>query len=206
VEKKENGYHVLLSDGSVYKADALLMAAPRDAVQKMFSQHRGVEALGQIPTTSVANVALAFDARAVKQDLDGTGFVVSRKGNFRITACTWTHRKWPHAAPNGKVLLRGYVGSPDDPEAAFLSDDEITEIVLHDLQKVMKIDGKPEFRVVSRYQDAMPQYTVGHLNRLEKVEKYASEHLPGVSFAGASFRGVGVPDCISQGEEAAADI
>lgn len=206
VEKKDSHYHVLLSDGTVYRADALVVTSPHKTVKKIFSQHEVMETLDEIPMTSVANVALAYDKKALKKDIDGTGFVVSRNSKFRITACTWTHRKWPHTVPDDKVLLRGYVGGPHDKEAAFLSDDEITDIVLRDLKKVMKIAGEPNFRVVSRYQHAMPQYTVGHLDRVDKIENYAEEHLPGVYFAGASYRGVGVPDCIDQGEKAATNV
>jgi len=206
VEKKENGYHVLLSNGTVYKADAIIIASPHKTLQKMFSKHDVFETAEEIPNTSVANVALAFDQKAIKKELNGTGFVVSRNSDFRITACTWTHRKWPHAAPEGKVLLRSYVGGPHDPEAVHLSDDEIVEIVLEDLRNTMKIKGDPNFKVISRFNNAMPQYTVGHLERIQKLRDYAADHLPGIFFAGASFEGVGVPDCIEQGENAAEQL
>lgn len=206
VEKKENGYHVLLSDGTVYKADAMIVTSPHTTLQKMFSQHEALKTVEEIPTTSVANVALAYDQKAIKKELDGTGFVVSRNSDFRITACTWTHRKWPHTTPEGKVLLRSYVGGPHDPDAAFLSDDEIVDIVLKDLRKIMKIKGEPNFKVISRFKNKMPQYTVGHLERIKAIRDYAATNLPGVFLAGASFEGVGVPDCIEQGEKAGTQL
>ncbi|MEI3612857.1 protoporphyrinogen oxidase [Pseudogracilibacillus sp. SO30301A] len=206
VEKKENGYHVLLSDGTVYKADAMIITSPHTTLRKMFSQHEALKTVEEIPTTSVANVALAYDQKAIRKELDGTGFVVSRNSDFRITACTWTHRKWPHTTPEGKVLLRSYVGGPHDPDAAFLSDDEVVDIVLKDLRKIMKIKGDPNFKVISRFKNKMPQYTVGHLERLEAIRDYAATNLPGVFLAGASFEGVGVPDCIEQGEKAGTQL
>lgn len=206
VEKKESDYHVLLSDGTVYKANAIIVTAPHTSVQKIFSQHEVMQTIDEIPTTSVANVSLAYDQKAIRKELDGTGFVVSRNSDFRITACTWTHRKWTHSAPEGKALLRCYVGGPHDPDAVNLSDEQMVEVVLKDLGKIMKIKGKPNFKVISRFKHAMPQYTVGHLERLEKMEQYAKEHLPGVYFAGASYRGVGVPDCIEQGEKAVSEV
>lgn len=206
VEKKENGYHVLLSDGTVYKADAMIVTSPHTSIRRMFSQHEALKTVDEIPTTSVANVALAFDQKAIKKELDGTGFVVSRNSDFRITACTWTHRKWPHTTPDGKVLLRSYVGGPHDPNAAFLSDDEIVDVVLKDLRKVMKIKGEPNFKVISRFKNKMPQYAVGHLERVKKIRDYAAVNLPGVFIAGASFEGVGVPDCIEQGEKAGTQL
>lgn len=206
VEKKENGYHVLLSDGTVYKADAMIVTSPHTSIRRMFSKHEALKTVDEIPTTSVANVALAFDQKAIKKELDGTGFVVSRNSDFRITACTWTHRKWPHTTPDGKVLLRSYVGGPHDPNAAFLSDDEIVDVVLKDLRKVMKIKGEPNFKVISRFKNKMPQYAVGHLERVKKIRDYAAVNLPGVFIAGASFEGVGVPDCIEQGEKAGTQL
>lgn len=206
VEKKEHGYHVLLSDGTVYKADAMIVTSPHQTLKQMFSQHDVFQVVDDIPNASVANVALAFDQQAIKKELDGTGFVVSRNSDYRITACTWTHRKWPHSTPEGKVLLRSYVGGPHDPKAAFLTDEEIVDIVLQDLNKLMKIKGDPLFTVVTRFQNVMPQYTVGHQQRIKELHDYAATQLPGVWFAGASFDGVGVPDCIEQGERAVLEL
>ncbi|GAA0596389.1 protoporphyrinogen oxidase [Virgibacillus siamensis] len=206
IEKKEHGYHLLLSDGDVYKADAVVLATPHYTVPKIFSQYDFFNAFHDVPATSVANVALAFDASAIKRDIDGTGFVVSRNSDFRITACTWTHKKWPNAAPDGKVLLRCYVGRPDDQSVVDMSDEEITKIVLHDLKKTMKITQEPEFSVISRWKNAMPQYTVGHNQRITNVRSAMEHELPGVYLAGSSYEGVGVPDCIGQGEQAVKEV
>ncbi|MFP3488960.1 FAD-dependent oxidoreductase, partial [Staphylococcus sp. SIMBA_130] len=112
-EKKEHGYHLLLSNGEVYRADAIIMTAPHNKVPKMLSQYDFLKNLYDIPATSTANVVLAFDQSQIKKDIDGTGFLVSRSEKYRITACTWTHRKWPNTTPEGKALFRCYVGKPD---------------------------------------------------------------------------------------------
>ena len=202
IQKKESVYNVLLSNGTVYKADAVIMATPHDTLPKIFSQYEFFNHFKTMPQTSVANVALAFDKKAIKKDIDGTGYVVSRNSDFRITACTWTHKKWPHTAPKDKILLRSYVGRPDDQVAVDLTDEEITEIVLKDLNKTMKIYEKPLFTVVTRFKNIMPQYTVGHVERVAKTKKEMKLELPGIYIAGSSFGGVGVPDCIEQGKEA----
>ncbi|MCP3026736.1 protoporphyrinogen oxidase [Halobacillus sp. A5] len=202
IEKKNEGYHVLLSDGSVEKADAVIAAVPYFAARRMLSQYEFMNTLKEMKATSVANTAMAFNVSAIKKDIDGTGFVVSRNSQFRITACTWTHKKWPHSTPEGKVMLRCYVGKPDDQEVVDLSDEEITEIALKDLNKIMKIEEKPEFSVVTRWRDSMPQYSVGHKERLQKVTEQLNDKLPGVYLAGASYAGIGLPDCIDQGEAA----
>ncbi len=206
IEKKEHGYHILLSNGKVYKAAVVVMATPHRTLPKIFSQYDFFKTLNEMPVTSVANVALAFDESAIKKDMDGTGFVVSRNSDFRITACTWTHRKWPLTTPEGKILLRAYVGKPTDQEIVNLSDEEITDIVLQDLNKIMEISGQPQFTVVTRWKRMMPQYTVGHQKRIATVQKGVHEHLPGVFLAGSSYEGVGVPDCIGQSEQVVEDV
>ncbi|WP_010093687.1 protoporphyrinogen oxidase [Ornithinibacillus scapharcae] len=202
IEKKDTTYHVLLGNGEVIKAAAVLATTPHATLPEMFSQYDFLKVFKDVPSSSVANVALAFDQSAIKQDIDGTGFVVSRNSDHRITACTWTHKKWPSTTPEGKVLIRCYVGRPSDQEVVDLSDEELTEIVLKDLNKTMNITAKPDFAVISRWKNVMPQYTVGHIERIAQVRSAASEQLPGVYFAGSSFEGVGIPDCIEQGEKA----
>lgn len=203
IEKKASRYHVLLSNGTVYKADAIIVASPHKTLTKMFSQYDAIKIIEDIPNTSVANVALAFNQDALKHKMKGTGFVVSRNSNFRITATTWTERKWPHTTPEGKVLLRSYVGGPHDPHAVHLTDEELVDIVLNDLRKIVKIKGKPEFSVISRFENAMPQYVVGHNERITKLNTFIDSELPGVTITGSSYTGVGVPDCIDAGEKAA---
>ncbi|WP_077623113.1 protoporphyrinogen oxidase [Sediminibacillus massiliensis] len=202
IERKDGHYHLLLGSGEVQKADSVILAAPHFAVRRMFSQFEFMDSFKQMPATSVANVALAFDASSIKNNIDGTGFVVSRNSDYRITACTWTDKKWPESAPEGKVLLRCYVGRPGDEGVVDLSDQEIVDIVLHDLKKIMTINGDPEFFIVSRWKDAMPQYSVGHKQRLNYIREKMSQELPGVFLAGSSYEGIGIPDCIDQGEAA----
>lgn len=206
IEKKDDYYNVLFHDGSVYQADSIIVATPHDMLPKIFSQYSFFDHFNQMPQNSVANVALAFDKKAIRKDLDGTGYVVSRNSDFRITACTWTHKKWSHAAPKDKILLRSYVGRPDDQEVVDLSDEEITEIVLNDLNKTIKITEKPLFTVVTRYKNKMPQYTIGHADRLRETKAEMISSLPGVYLAGSSFSGVAVPDCIKQGELAVESV
>ena len=206
IEKKDHGYHLLLSKGAVYKADAIIMAAPHTAVPAMLSQYDFLKKLYDIPATSTANVVMAFNQSDIKKDIDGTGFLVSRDSNYRITACTWTHRKWPSTTPEGKALLRCYVGKPDDQGIVDLSDEEITDIVLKDLNKIMKIKAKPEFSIITRYKNARPQYNVGHLERVAELRANTSKELPGIFLTGSSYDGVGIPDCIQHGEQSATDV
>ncbi|MBU8877373.1 protoporphyrinogen oxidase [Bacillus sp. FJAT-29790] len=202
IAKGNDGYELELNGGDVLSADSIVMAVPHHITQSLFSNYSLFDSFKQMPSTSVATVALAYPEEAIENDLDGTGFVVSRNSDYTITACTWTHKKWPHSTPKGKVLLRCYVGRAGDETVVELSDDEIIKIVLDDLNKTMNITMDPEFAIISRWKDSMPQYTVGHKDRLDMVKKQLPIDLPGVFLAGSSYEGLGLPDCIDQGEEA----
>jgi protoporphyrinogen/coproporphyrinogen III oxidase len=202
VEKTVSGYQLKLSTGAIEQADSVVIATEHFHAKKLLSDYPFMEPFQQMPSNSVANVAMAFPKSAIENDIDGTGFLVSRNSDFRITACTWTHKKWPGTSPEDMALLRCYVGKPDDQEAVDLSDEEIVDLVLKDLNKTMNITAKPEFHIVTRWRKSMPQYTVGHLGKMEKVKKQLDEELPGVYLAGGSFEGVGIPGCIDQAEAA----
>jgi protoporphyrinogen/coproporphyrinogen III oxidase len=206
ITKVENKYEVYLNNGETMVADSVIAATPHKITQAMFAEYSFFDPLKSVPSTSVATVALAFPEEAVKNDIDGTGFVVSRNSDYSITACTWTHKKWDHSTPKGKVLLRCYVGRSGDETIVDLSDDRIIKIVLDDLKKTMDITMNPDFAIISRWKNSMPQYTVGHKQRLADILKHMKTDLPGVFLAGSSYGGVGLPDCIDQGEAAVKDV
>lgn len=202
ITRMNSQYRIFLNNGEEMTADCVIAATPHQITQSMFSDYRFFDPLKTVPSTSVATVAMAFPKEAIKNDIEGTGFVVSRNSDYSITACTWTHKKWAHSTPEGKVLLRCYVGRAGDETIVDLSDDQINKIVLDDLKKTMDITMNPDFSIISRWKNAMPQYTVGHKQRLATILEKMKQELPGVFLAGASYGGVGVPDCIDQGEAA----
>ena len=203
VSKVDHKYKLRLSNGEIWNADCLLVTAPHEAAVHMFSEYETLfEGFREMLSTSVATVSMAFPEEVIKKGIDGTGFVVSRNSDYTITACTWTHKKWPHTTPKGKVLLRCYVGRPGDEVVVEQSDAELIKIVLDDLNKTMNIETEPEFTVISRWKEAMPQYTIGHTMRVKELKLALQAELPGVFVAGSSYEGVGIPDCIDQGEAA----
>ncbi|MGD7045215.1 protoporphyrinogen oxidase [Jeotgalibacillus proteolyticus] len=199
-------YSLKMNSGEYIEADSVVLAVPHLAAQSIFHKKNLLSQFKDVPATSVATVAMAFPKNAVANMVDGTGFVVSRNSDYTITACTWTHNKWPHTVPEGKVLLRCYVGRAGDEAVVDLADDQIEAIVLNDLNKIMHLDAKPDWTIVTRWIDAMPQYTVGHRERLADIRNEMQHAFPGVYLAGGSYDGIGLPDCIDQGEKAADDV
>src|SRR5690606_31226778 len=111
----------------------------------------------------------------------------------------------PHTTPEGKVLLRCYVGRAGEETVVDLSDEEIEKIVLADLKRTMNLTAKPEFTIVTRWKQAMPQYTVGHKERIDKIKSNLLENMPGLFIAASSYEGLGLPACVDQGTAAVND-
>jgi oxygen-dependent protoporphyrinogen oxidase len=122
-------------------------------------------------------------------------------------AATYSSIKWRGRAPAGKVLLRGFVGGPHNQEILKLPDEELVQTVLTEFHEILGLNpfATPLFSRVFRWHLGMPQYTLGHLERVELIEDRCSQ-IPGLALAGGSYRGVGVPNCIESGERAVLKI
>ncbi|HEX7056251.1 MAG TPA: protoporphyrinogen oxidase [Bacilli bacterium] len=203
IARKADAYAVKLSDGQELYADAVVVAAPAFAAAKMLASIPGSGYLSQIPYVSVANVVLGFAQSDIGVAMDGSGFVIPRTEGRTLTACTWTSAKWLHTAPANKAVLRCYIGRAGAEVTGNLSDGEMIEKVRQEIKEIMGITEKPLFAEVSRWEHAMPQYPVGHLARLAETRSAIREAAPGIVLAGSGYNGVGIPDCIRQGKEAA---
>ena len=198
------GYEVLLEGAPPLAADALVLATPAYDAALLLDPLDGAlaELMRGIPYASTATVTLGFRREGFSHSLDGYGFVVPRVEGRALLASTWTSSKWDHRAPDGSVLIRSYLGGAGREAALERSDRELVELVRADLRHVMGVTEEPVLARVFRWPRAMPQYLVGHLDRLAVIEERLTR-LPGVFLAGAAYRGVGVPDCIRDGLGAA---
>lgn len=184
--------------------DAVILAAPAPVTGKLLE---GIDAelsrlAGSIPQAGCNVALLGFSREQIAHPLDGFGFVVPTIENRRIIAGSFTSVKFPGRAPEGKVLLRVFIGGALQPELLSLSDAETSRIVLEELRDLVGILGEPEFCEIAHWRGAMPQYHVGHLDKVRQIEERAAA-VPGLALAGNSFHGVGVPFCIHDGEQAA---
>ncbi len=197
-------YRVMMETGDVFEADAVVVTIPAyDAARILPQSFEPATVLGKIPYASVATVAMAFHASSIVHPLDGTGFVVPKQEGRNITACTWVSSKWLHTAPKDKVLLRCYVGRAGEEAIVDEPDESILRKVRQDLNDSMGIQVDPIFTRITRWRRSMPQYTVGHLERLDAFQKEVKRQFPGLFFAGAGHTGLGIPDCIQQGKNTA---
>lgn len=199
-------YEVVLDSGETLWADQIVMTAPAYNAVELLAPLTEVNELRAINYVSVANVVLAFDKATFGLDFDGSGFVVPRSEGLQITACTWTSNKWLHSSPNDKVLLRCYVGRSGDEESVRLPDAELIKAVRRDIEETMGIKAEPLFVEITRLPRSMPQYPVGHVENMKQLRERFEQELPGVWITGAAFDGVGLPDCIRQGKEAAQEL
>ncbi len=203
IDKKEGKYVIQTSSGKDELVDYVVIATSHQTTRTLLEPYDVLEEFKEIPSTSVATVAMGYPIEAITSNLDGTGFVVARNSNYTITACTWTHKKWPHTVPAGKALLRCYVGKATDESIVFKSDDEIIKAVKSDLENILGITANPDFAIISRWVESMPQYMVGHKDRVKKMKLKVANQLPNVFVVGSSFEGIGLPDCIDQGKKVA---
>jgi oxygen-dependent protoporphyrinogen oxidase len=164
-------------------------------------------ALIAIPASSSATVSIAFNEKEVGFDLDAFGVLCPLIEGRALMAATYSSTKWPGRAPKGKVLLRGFVGGPHNQEILRRSDEELVQIVLAEFHDILGLNpnAKPLFSRVFRWHLGMPQYTLGHLDRVALIEDRSAQ-IPGFALAGGSYRGVGVPNCIESGERAVSKV
>lgn len=184
--------------------DALILATPAHLsagiVRK--TDPRLATELDEIPYASSATVTLAFRREDIPHPLDGFGFVVPAVERANLIACTFSSIKYAGRAPAEFVLLRGFVGGSLQPRLLDQDDPALIATVQKDLRGVLGICAAPVLTRVARHNAAMPQYRVGHLNLVQRVEARLA-NLPGLHLAGGAYHGVGIPDCILDGETAA---
>ena len=158
--------------------------------------------LKQIKYASTATINFGYKRSAIEHPLNGFGFVVPFIEKRSLIACTFSSVKFSGRAPDGHVLLRAFAGGALQPEIFALDEAEMAARVEADLRELLGINEKPLFTEVAKWERSMPQYEVGHLDRVVEIENEVSK-LPGLTLAGNSYRGAGIPDCIRSGEAAA---
>jgi oxygen-dependent protoporphyrinogen oxidase len=198
-----------LSDGFTIDGNAIILATESWAAEPLVRPLDAAiaDALAAIPTSSSATVSIAFKEGEVGFDLNAFGVLCPLVEGRPLMAATYSSTKWPGRAPAGRVLLRGFVGGPHNQEILKRLDEELVEIVLAEFRDILGLNpfAKPLFTRVFRWRLGMPQYTMGHLSRVELIEERSAQ-IPGLALAGGCYRGVGLPNCVESGERAVSKI
>jgi protoporphyrinogen/coproporphyrinogen III oxidase len=193
------GFRVSLSRGEPVDAAAVVLACPAWFASELVSDLDAElgAAFAGIPSASVAVVHFGYDEADLASRPHGFGFLAPRGEGPRILGTLWSSSIFPGRAPAGKVLLTSMVGGAHDPEAVTFDDARLIEIVRRDLSRAMGIDAAPRFVRIFRQPRGIPQYTLGHMARLETIARRLAEH-PGLLACGNSYRGISVNACVDE--------
>jgi oxygen-dependent protoporphyrinogen oxidase len=203
ISRKEGGWELITPRGPEY-FDSVIFATPARIASKMLADidTQLSEDLGKVEYSSSITVTLGYDRDQLKSCPPGFGFLIPRSEGTRMLATTFVHTKFPFRAPDNKALVRCFLGGANDPSVLKLSDEEITTVVRNELKQITGLSADPWFVKVYRWDRSMAQYTPGHLERIERIGDTLKE-MQNLSIAGNFYKGIGVPDCIRTGKEAA---
>jgi len=204
IARADGAFRLALAGGGQATAAVVILAVPAPRAAALLAGLDGElpALLGAIAFASTATVLLGYRREDVAHPLDGHGLVVPRSEGLRTSACSFFSSKFPGRAPEGHVLLRGFLGGTRDPTALARDDESLAATVQEEMRPLLGLRGDPALVRVYRWPAGTPQMEVGHLVRLERIEARL-EGVPGLLLAGAGLRGAGLPDCIADGRAAA---
>lgn len=198
-------YEVELENNDTLTADSVVLATPAFAAGQVLESLNPLLAsdLQTIPYSSTATISLAYRHSDIPRELDGYGYVIPRREGRRALACTWTSVKFSHRAPETYALLRVFVGRAG--QAIPWNETDVLAIAKEELKQTLNIAVPPLLERVFLWDQAMPQYNLGHPETLKRIDEALENH-PGLALAGNGYRGIGIPDCIHSGELAVQKI
>lgn len=208
IEEVSGGYTLTVqgpSGGTTQlTSKSLILATPAFVTAELLNRVDPAlaDAHAAIPYASSALVTMAFRKSDLSKIPSGYGYVIPSIAGSEILACTWSSNKWADRAPEDLLLCRVYIGHYGGRDVTQLADDELIAMAQSELAASFEADGEPLLTEVYRWPLSMPQYNLGHVDRLATINSRLPDN-PGLFLAGAAYRGVGIPDCIREGEAAA---
>ncbi len=201
VEKTGKGYAVSIEGGETLEADSVIVAAPAWVAASVLKSLDPVleKELLSIPYVSTATISLGYRKSDIKHPMDGFGFVVPKTEGRRIMAASWVSRKFDHRAPEGSVLIRCFVGGSKNSELVSVDEKEMVRMVRQELREIMGIEAEPVLARVFKWNASMPQYTVGHEERIASIEARVARY-PSLFITGSAYHGIGISDSVRNGE------
>jgi oxygen-dependent protoporphyrinogen oxidase len=203
--KPESGKWLVVSGQRTEEFDSVIISTPAYVASGMLRNTELGAELAAIAYSSSVTVVLAYDQKVRAALPPGFGFLVARTENRRVLAATFVHNKFPHRAPDDRALIRCFLGGTRDDAILQSSEDEIQSLVRRELEQILGIQANPLFVRIHKWNGSMAQYNVGHDARIARVRDLVAQ-LPGLALAGNAYSGIGVPDCVRSGSEAAEKI
>jgi len=202
LEEHANGYRVRVDGDWIEAQNVVLAASARDGAKLLGATQRELaDLLAAIPYTTSITLALGYEKSTFDHPLAGHGFLVPKRERKYILGCTWVGNKFDHRVPDDKVVVRCFMGG----DALPLTDEALVDAARAELRSIMGLQAEPVFYSIARWPNSMAQYTVGHEKRVERIEAIL-QSIPGLHLVGNAYHGIGIPDCIRMGKEAAERI
>jgi len=194
-------YEVHVEGGETLRASCVILATPVHVTARLLKEMDETlsEVLLSIPSVSTATISLAYRGDEIHHPLNGFGFVVPRTEKRKVMASTWTSTKFSHRSPPGFVLLRAFVGGAQNEDLLNADDEPMIDMVKEELRDIMGITADPILTRIYRWEKSMPQYRLGHAQKLTQLEEGLLRY-PGLYITGCAYRGIGISDCINDGE------
>ncbi|WP_226530795.1 protoporphyrinogen oxidase [Metabacillus niabensis] len=204
----ENKYEVTLDNHDTILADFVVLATPHDVAQKVLKDNDLNHEFDKLKNSSLTSVYFGFEIPDDKLPANGTGFIVTENSDLHCDACTWTSRKWTHTSSKRKLLVRLFYKSsnPFYETLKNMSEQEMIQTALTDIEKSLGITAKPITVEVTNWDNLMPNYHLEHNLAVTSLGKKMSETFPNLFIAGASYFGVGIGACIKNGKQTAEKI
>ncbi|PLS17421.1 protoporphyrinogen oxidase [Bacillus sp. M6-12] len=208
IEKSDGRYQVALSTGEIIEADHVILSIPHNAAEPLIADPVLAEEFAGLKNSSLISVYVGFDIPDSELPADGTGFITANSDDILCNACTWTSRKWKHTSESGNLLVRLFYKSslPEFASLKEMSQEEMLKQALKDIEKSLGIKAEQVVSEVTNWTESMPNYLISHPETVAALENRLGEHYPGIWLAGCSYYGVGIPDCIENGESTAKKI
>lgn len=181
--------------------DQVIICTPPATYNQWFKDDEGFDFLRSMEQSSCAIAIMAFDKATFNGDLKGSGLLITRNTDTPLTACTILNQKWPQTTPDDKIVLRVFIGKPGNDVVEHLNDEELSELAVKEIQRIMSFSTQPEWVRINRLIHCMPQYNVGHRAGIKAVREHVAKHYPNLHLIGTPFDGIGIPDGVKQAKE-----
>lgn len=206
--KADERYIITLANGQTIETDFVVLSTVHSAAQSLLQTEELDEDFDQLLNSSMISIYVCFDIPDHMLPKDGTGFIVTDSSDLVCNACTWTSRKWEHTSKNNRLLVRLFYKSSVSSYETLqkLSEADLLKVALKDIEDSLGLNAQPLSHVVTKWNDAMPNYHIKHPAIVQSLETKMEKSFPDVILAGCSYYGVGIPDCIANGEKIAQQI